>query len=83
MKEKELMEQEIVRIVYYVTGIQVRDLDQNLLSSNLHIPIEDFLYIFDELEQSLNLPVCTIMEEKDYTFFTVRQLAKYFESLYR
>ena len=50
----------IKKIVFDVTKIEIISSEENLLSTKLDINPVDFLYIFDELEKRLNIPVVEI-----------------------
>ena len=75
MKTITEIEQLIVNIIKDVCEINITDKDLNLLSDKAEITMADFLYVFDELEKQLNLPVVSILEHNDYTVFTVRNIA--------
>ena len=37
--------------------------------------LADFLYVFRALEEKLGVPVAKVLEQRDYTVFTVNNLA--------
>ena len=55
----------IKKIVFDVTKIEIISSEENLLSTKLDINPVDFLYIFDELEKRLNIPVVEIFVNSD------------------
>lgn len=56
-------------------GIQIEDDDRHLLCSDYGIVIADFLYVFRELEKHFRFPAAKVLEKRDYTVFTVNNLA--------
>ncbi len=48
----------------------------NLLDSSLGLYINDWLYIFTDLEKELKKPVCKILENMECTDFTIDCLSK-------
>ena len=49
--------------------------DRHLFCSEYHILMADFLYVFRALEEKLGVPVAKVLEQRDYTVFTVNNLA--------
>ncbi len=66
----------IKKIVFDVTKIEIISSEENLLSTKLDINPVDFLYIFDELEKRLNIPVVEIFVNSDYSVLKVNILGK-------
>ena len=62
--------------IYNVTGRNIIDSTQHLLSDKSQIIAVDFLYVFEHLEKRLNRSLCHILEQYDYTVFTISNLAK-------
>ena len=56
-------------------GRKVEDKNMHLLAREMHIPAADFLYVFAALEQKTRLPVVTVLEQHDFTVFTIHNLA--------
>lgn len=65
----------IADIIYDVTGKKIENYDRHLLCREYAIPVSNFLYVFDELEQRIKYPVTKIFETKGYTVFTINHLA--------
>ncbi len=57
------------------TGILVENDDRHLMADDVAIALVDFLYVFRELEESLGFPVAKVLEKRDYTVFTINNLA--------
>ena len=57
-----------------VTGIEIKSSDTSLIDRETGIIPADFLYIFDQLEQKLQAPVCGIFAEYTYEVMTVKNL---------
>ncbi|MBC8569492.1 hypothetical protein [Zongyangia hominis] len=73
--KREEAETMILAAIQERTGNLVEDKDTHLLSGAIPIPLVDWLYVFDALEQKTKLPVARVLEDHDYTVFTVRGLA--------
>lgn len=72
----EQMEQTIREIIEEILEGQIKDMDVHLLSDNLRGRLVDWLYVFDALEKKLGYPVAQVLEDHDYTIFTVHNLAQ-------
>lgn len=55
-------------------GVSVDD-DRNLFCSEYNIKIADVLYVFRALEDKLGVPVPKVLEKRNYSVFTVNNLA--------
>ena len=56
------------------TRVVVDGDDCHLFCDKYHILIPDFLYVFRALEEKLGVPVAKVLEQRDYTVFTIRNL---------
>lgn len=84
MKNWEITEiEDVVReSVQKFTGVLIPDSERHMFSSEYGIIPADFLYVFQELENIFHFPVVKILENYDYTIFTISNLAKaIYESL--
>lgn len=52
----------------------VDNYDLFLLDKRLQIPIEDFLYIIEELDEKYQLSLVNIVENSDFSVFTINNL---------
>lgn len=59
--------------IYHIEGL---DPDVNLLSAKVGIPIEDFIFLFSNLEKKYNIDMYSIVEQNDFKVFTVNNLAR-------
>ena len=57
-------------------GIRIEDDDKNLLSSDLHAIVPDFLYVLNALEQKYSASIYRLFEQNDYSVFSVNGLAQ-------
>ena len=73
---KEELQQNIRKIVEDVTKIRIESYDTNLLDSSININPANFLYIFDELEKELKLPVVDIFKENKCDVMTIKNLCR-------
>ena len=71
----------IIKSIKNVSGVDVKDENGNLMSLAFGIPEYTFLYIIDFLEKEFDYPICKILEENDFTVFTVKHLASKINSL--
>lgn len=62
--------------------VKCGDIDENscLLDKEAKIIPSNFIYIFDEIEHMLDLPVCKIFENNTYEVMTVKNLT---EAIYK
>lgn len=70
----EALQRSIQNVITEITGVEV-DMDSHLLSDETGITMEDFLYIFQALQERLRCPAAKALEHRDYTIFTIRGLA--------
>ena len=75
MKTVKDLENMIISTIQDTCGVEITDRNQHLLSDAVKIPTVDYLYVFDSLEKQLNIPVTKVLEQNDYTVFTVHNLA--------
>lgn len=68
-------------VIHKITDFDVTNIDANLMGSDCPIRSYLFLYVFDEIENILKIPVCKIFENHDYTVFTIRNLAAAIDEL--
>lgn len=66
----------IRKTVQQFTKAAVDNDDRHLLCSEYGFVVVDFLYVFRELEDKLQCPVAKVLENHDYTVFTVNNLSK-------
>jgi len=69
------IEDVVCNVVKSVAGIEAVSRTENLLSRKLNIHPAKFLYIFNELQQELQLLVCEIFKGQAYTLMTIENLA--------
>lgn len=55
--------------------IDIKDLDENLLSKRIGILTEDFLFLFAELNEKHRIDMYSILAQNDCEIFTVNSLA--------
>ena len=68
----------IQNTVREVTKVNVDSDNVTLLNLQLDIHPADFLYIFDELERRLEIPVTEVLKGYDYSIFRVDKLSDAF-----
>lgn len=68
---KEILISEIKRLY----NVDIKDLDENLLSKRIGILTEDFLFLFAELEEKHRIDIYPILVQNDCEVFTVNNLA--------
>lgn len=56
--------------------IQIQDDDKNLLSTDLHVIIPDFLYVLEVLEKQYGSWIYRLFEKNNYKVFSVNGLAQ-------
>lgn len=78
--EKELVKEKIREKVETFSGKKILD-DENLLDSSAEIPVNSWLYIFDELEKELGIEVYDIFKIMECTDFSIEGIAKYISEL--
>ena len=57
-------------------NIQIEDDDKNLLSSDVHANVPDFLYVLNALEKKYSASIYRLFEQNDYSVFSVNGLAQ-------
>lgn len=57
-------------------NIDVVDDDKNLLSTDFHVIIADFLYVLEELERHYGSRIYHVFERNNYSVFTINGLAQ-------
>ena len=71
---------EIKKVIHAAIGeylnIKIEDDDKNLLSTDLHAIVPDFLYVLEVLEKQYGSCIYRLFEKNNYTVFTVNGLAK-------
>lgn len=75
MHTKEHIIQSIRYAIYKVTGLTNIDKNRSLIDKETKIAPVNFLYIFDILENELQLPVCKIFEDNTYEVMCIENLA--------
>ena len=75
MHSRSNIKDEIIRAVKEVTGISYTDENANLVDREIGIVPADFVYIFDILKKSLQLPVHNVLSEYNSDVMTVNNLA--------
>lgn len=63
-------------LVKEVTQVEVKKENTNLLDTELEIHPADFLYIFNILEQKLEVPVTDILKGYDYTIMRIDNMSR-------
>lgn len=76
LEELEEVETRIQNTIYKICGKKMEDINSNLLSEKNQMILVDWLYVLEELEKNYHYPVYEILENSDYTIFTIRNLAK-------
>lgn len=71
----------VKNIIHKVSGVEITNIDANLMGPDCPIRSYLFLYVFVELENYLHRDVCKIFENQDYTVFTIRNIAKAIDEL--
>lgn len=71
----------IKNIIYKVSGVEIINVDDNLLGPDCPIRSYLFLYVFIELEDYFQKEICKIFENHDYTIFSVRNIANAIDEL--
>lgn len=66
----------IQRIVFKVTQVKIDSEDISLLDTRLHIHPADFLYIFNELEKELGVPVVNLLIDHDYQIMRMDHMSE-------
>ena len=74
-KTKEDLKAEIKRYIQQYTKVNVDNDDRHLLCREYGIPLPNFLYVFRELDNSFNISIAKVLENRDYPVFTVNNLA--------
>lgn len=74
--KKEQVKKILVDEIKKLYNIEVEDLDKNLLSLNLRIPIEDVLFLFESVKNNYNIDLYSIVEHNNFEIFTINNLAK-------
>lgn len=54
--------------------VYVEDEEQSLI--DIEVPVEDFLYVVNELEIVYGLPVIQVLENNNHQVFSIKNLAK-------
>ena len=81
MYSKEYIENSIRDAVFKVTGIKELDETTNLISKELGVIPVNFLYIFDILEENLELPVSQIFADNSYEVMCIKKMTDAFYKL--
>ena len=79
--KKEYIENSIRDAVFKVTGIKELDETTNLISKELGVIPVNFLYIFDILEENLELPVSQIFADNSYEVMCIKKMTDAFYKL--
>lgn len=70
-----MTKQEVISLiqetVYEITDVKIESDEISLLDSSLGINPSDFLYIFDCLEEKLNVPVSNILKGSRYNVMVI------------
>ena len=74
MLTKQRITEAIWKTIESVTSYSYRDEDLCLVDRGINIPPVDFLYIFEQLEIELELPIHCILATSTYEIMTVRNL---------
>ena len=72
---KEQIKKWIKHYLFQYTNVSVDGDDSNLFCTDYNIMIPDVLYVVRALEDTLGVPVAKVFEKRDYTVFTVNNLA--------
>lgn len=78
MFTKETISQMLKAVIADVSGWDSVGLDESLISKDSRIMPVDFLYIFDQIEKKMNIPVCKIFESKSHEVMTINNLSEDF-----
>lgn len=62
--------------------IEIKNLDENLLSQNIGISVEDFLLLFEKLRLKYNIDIYPILAQNDSEVFSINNLAREIVSKY-
>jgi len=81
MKSRDIIKQAIYEVLEDVTGITSIEENTCLVGTALSIPPACFLYIFEELEKRLELPVCDVLTSRSYTIMSISNLTDAFMRL--
>ncbi len=68
------MESILKKLIFKYSGIQVVNLNENLLK--LPIPVVNFIYIITELEDIYNIRIIKVMDNENFEVFTINNLMK-------
>lgn len=64
----------IKQFIFKYTKVSIDNDDRHLLCSDYQISLPDFLYVFRDLEIQLQVPIAKVLEQRNYTVFTVNNL---------
>ena len=78
MVTKDAISQLLKTVITDVSGWDSVGLDESLISKDSRITPADFLYIFDQIEKKLNIPVCKVFESHSFEIMTINNLSTVF-----
>lgn len=81
MFSKEAIRQKIKTAIVDVSDWDSVGFDESLISKDSRIIPANFLYIFDQIEKALNIPVCKIFETHSHNVMTINNLTDAFYTL--
>jgi len=75
MHTKEDVQSAVKNALKRVTGIEILSERENLLKAEVGIAPAKFLYVFDELQEGLQLPVYEIFKNQTFVVMSVENLS--------
>lgn len=71
----ERVEEILISEIKSLYNVKISDMNENLLSQRIGIPVANFLYLFAELENKYGMDIYSIMAKNDCEVFTVKRLS--------